>query len=195
MNTLDQDHARRRRQRLAASEVVRAREDEDDDMETRAFDERASDVFSAISLNTKNDADCMEYALLEVVRMQTLELGGIEDAFARVRRREEALEASNPTAGSPTSSDSGASISALALKREELATHRRDLNDKVARLDPGRSQFVLDVLRKNSSEMHKLAKTKRKLYQASQQQLLGVGAKWTANEVDRVEGSVVGEVR
>ncbi|GMF38250.1 unnamed protein product [Phytophthora fragariaefolia] len=180
MNNLDQDHARRRRERLAASQVVRSRDGEDDDMETRAFDERASDVFSAISLNTKNDADCMEYALLEVVRMQTLELGGIEDAFARVRRREEALQAqqaSSAPASSPimTTNDSGATISALALKREELATHRRDLNDKVARLDPGRSQFVLDVLRKNTSEMHKLAKTKRKLYQASQQQLLGVG--------------------
>ncbi|KAH7472667.1 Sorting nexin mvp1 [Phytophthora ramorum] len=176
MNKLDQGHARRRRQRLAASEDAR-QEDEDDDMETRAFDERASDVFSAISLNTKNDADCMEYALLEVVRMQTLELGGIEDAFSRVRRREEALEVQQAPASGPTvvNSDSGASISALALKREELMTHRRDLNEKVARLDPGRSRLVFDVLRKNTSEMHKLAKTKRKLFQASQQQLLGVG--------------------
>ncbi|KAG4055183.1 hypothetical protein PC123_g9708 [Phytophthora cactorum] len=176
MNKLDQDYARRRRQRLAASEDIKTRQDdEDDDMETRAFDERASDVFSAISLNTKNDADCMEYALLEVVRMQTLELGGIEDAFTRVRRREEALQAQQElnTATSSAISD-GASLSALALKREELATHRRELNDKVAVLDPGRSQFVLQVLRKNTSEMHKLAKTKRKLFQASQQQLLGV---------------------
>ncbi|ETI48460.1 hypothetical protein F443_07502, partial [Phytophthora nicotianae P1569] len=147
----------------------------DDDMETRAFDERASDVFSAISLNTKNDADCMEYALLEVVRMQTLELGGVEDAFKRVRRREEALQAQQELNSSANGSmGDGAALSALALKREELATHRRELNDKVAALDPGRSQFVLQVLRKNTSEMHKLAKTKRKLFQASQQQLLGV---------------------
>jgi hypothetical protein len=184
MNKLDQDHARRRKQRLAASQDLRARlEDDDDDMETRAFDERASDVFSAISLNAKNDADCMEYALLEVVRMQTLELGAIEDVFARVRRREEALDtqqassasASSPTMASTPSSDGGASLSALALKREELATHRHELKDKVARLDPGRSQFVLGVLRKNTGEMHKLAKTKRKLFQASQQQLRGAG--------------------
>ncbi|CAI5744149.1 unnamed protein product [Peronospora destructor] len=182
MNKLDQGHAQRRRHRLAASEDVRSRlEDEDDDMETRAFGERASDVFSAISLNTKNDADCMEYALLEVVRMQTLELGGIEDAFARVRRREEALQTQQtPTSStiSPAigniSNNSGASLSALSLKREELITHRRELNEKVAGLDPGRSQFVLDVLGKNTSEMHKLAKTKRKLFQASQQQLVGV---------------------
>jgi hypothetical protein len=184
MNKLDQDHARRRKQRLAASQDLRARlEDDDDDMETRAFDERASDVFSAISLNAKNDADCMEYALLEVVRMQTLELGAIEDVFARVRRREEALDtqqassasASSPTMASTPSSDGGASLSALALKREELATHRHELKDKVGRLDPGRSQFVLGVLRKNTGEMHKLAKTKRKLFQASQQQLRGAG--------------------
>ncbi|KAG7383737.1 hypothetical protein PHYPSEUDO_003352 [Phytophthora pseudosyringae] len=181
MNKLDQGHARRRRQRLAASEDVKSRQSrqhgEDDDMETRAFDERASDVFSAISLNTKNDADCMEYALLEVVRTQTLELGGIEDAFARVHSREEVLQTqheSSASASSSMTSDGGASLSALALKRDELATHRRELNEKVARLDPGRSQFVLDVLRKNSSEMHKLAKTKRKLFLASQQQLLGV---------------------
>ncbi|POM81364.1 Hypothetical protein PHPALM_675 [Phytophthora palmivora] len=156
---------------------MRSQDDEDDDVETRPFDERASDVFSAISLNTKNDADCMEYALLEIVRTQTLELGGIEDAFARVRRREEALqaqEALNASTSSPTMSD-GASLSALALKCDELATHRRELNEKVARLDPVRSHFVLDVLRKNTSEMHKLAKTKRKLFQASQQQLIGVG--------------------
>ncbi|KAF4033896.1 hypothetical protein GN244_ATG14104 [Phytophthora infestans] len=144
-------------------------------METRAFDERASDVFSAISLNTKNDADCMEYALLEVVRMQTLELGGIEDAFARVRRREEALQAQQElNASSSTSLTDGASLSALSLKREELVAHRRELNDKVAALDPGRSRFVLQVLCKNTSEMHKLAKSKRKLFQASQQQLVGV---------------------
>jgi hypothetical protein len=31
------------------------------------------------------------------------------------------------------------------------------------------------VLRKNTGEMHKLAKTKRKLFQASQQQLRGAG--------------------
>ncbi|KAI9920161.1 hypothetical protein PsorP6_015796 [Peronosclerospora sorghi] len=183
MNKLDQDHARRRRERLAASQDVRARlEEEDDDMETRAFDERASEVFSAISLNTKNEADCMEYALLEVVRMQMLELGAIEDAFARVRCREEALQAQQPlsTASSsrPTMGQSGTehgtSLSALSLKRDELATHRRELNRKVASLDPGRSHFVLDVLGKNTSEMHKLAKTKRKLFQASQQQLIGV---------------------
>ncbi|KUF93804.1 hypothetical protein AM588_10004376 [Phytophthora nicotianae] len=176
MNKLDQDHVRRRRQRLAASEDIKSlQDDEDDDMETRAFDERASDVFSAISLNTKNDADCMEYALLEVVRMQTLELGGVEDAFKRVRRREEALQAQQELNSSANGSmGDGAALSALALKREELATHRRELNDKVAALDPGRSQFVLQVLRKNTSEMHKLAKTKRKLFQASQQQLLGV---------------------
>ncbi|CAI5703625.1 hypothetical protein KXD40_008832 [Peronospora effusa] len=182
MNKLDQGHARRRRHRLAASEDVRSRlDDEDDDMETRAFGERASDVFSAISLNAKNDADCMEYALLEVVRMQTLELGGIEDAFARVRRREEALETQQTSIASTISpaignisNNSGASLSALSLKREELVTHRRELNEKVAGLDPGRSQFVLDVLGKNTSEMHKLAKTKRKLFQASQQQLIGV---------------------
>ncbi|CAH0475195.1 unnamed protein product [Peronospora belbahrii] len=182
MNKLDQDHAQRRRQRLAASDDLRSRlDDDDDDMETRAFGERASDVFSAISLNTKNDADCMEYALLEVVRMQTLELGGIEDAFARVRCREEALQTqqtltassmSPPVASIP--SNRGASLSALSLKNEELATHRRELNEKVASLDPGRSQFVLDVLGKNTSEMYKLAKTKRKLFQASQQQLIGV---------------------
>ncbi|KAI9980457.1 hypothetical protein PInf_026317 [Phytophthora infestans] len=176
MNKLDQDHARRRRQRLAASKDIKSRQDdEDDDMETRAFDERASDVFSAISLNTKNDADCMEYALLEVVRMQTLELGGIEDAFARVRRREEALQAQQElNASSSTSLTDGASLSALSLKREELVAHRRELNDKVVALDPGRSRFVLQVLCKNTSEMHKLAKTKRKLFQASQQQLVGV---------------------
>ncbi|RLN66672.1 hypothetical protein BBJ29_008105 [Phytophthora kernoviae] len=183
MNKLDQSHARRRRQRLAASEDIRSRqaqlENEDDDMETRAFDERASDVFSAISLNTKNDADCMEYALLEVVRMQTLELGAIEDAFSRVRRREEMLQdqqaSGSPSKASTPTSDSGASISALALKQQELATHRRELGDKVASLDPARSCFVLDALRKNTTEMHKLAKTKRKLFQASQQQLIGVG--------------------
>ncbi|OWZ11164.1 hypothetical protein PHMEG_00015858 [Phytophthora megakarya] len=204
MNKLDQGHARRRRQRLAASQNIRSQDDEDDDMETRPFDERASDVFSAISLNTKNDADCMEYALLEVVRTQTLELGGIEDAFARqaqdcmeyallevvrtqtlelggiedafarVRRREEAIQIQE-VASTSVMSDGGASLSSLALKREELTTHRRELNEKVARLDPSRSQFVLDVLRKNTSEMHKLAKTKRKLFQASQQQLIGVG--------------------
>ncbi|CAI5719647.1 unnamed protein product [Hyaloperonospora brassicae] len=182
MNQLDQGHARRRRERLAASKDARTfQDDEDDDMETRVFDERASDVFSAISLNTKNDADCMEYALLEIMRMQTLELGGIEDAFARVRRREEAVQMqqlSTAPSSSPTtatlSSDSGASLSALVLKREELATHRRELNEKVAGLDPSRSLLVLDVLRKNAGEMHKLAKTKRKLFQASQQQLIGV---------------------
>uniref|UniRef100_M4B7N8 RING-type domain-containing protein n=1 Tax=Hyaloperonospora arabidopsidis (strain Emoy2) TaxID=559515 RepID=M4B7N8_HYAAE len=182
MNQLDQGHAQRRRERLAASKNVRSHQvDEDDDMETRAFGERASDVFSAISLNTKNDADCMEYALLEIMRMQTLELGGIEDAFGRVRRREEALQMQQqptPPSSSPTtvnlSIDNGVSLSAVSLKRDELATHRRELNEKVAGLDPGRSLFVLDVLRKNTSEMHKLAKTKRKLFQASQQQLIGV---------------------
>ncbi|KAG7388684.1 hypothetical protein PHYBOEH_007765 [Phytophthora boehmeriae] len=183
MNKLDQSHAQRRRQRLAASEDVRARqsqlENEDDDVETRAFDERASDVFSAISLNTKNDADCMEYALLEVVRMQILELGAIEDAFSRVRRREEILQdqlaSGSPSKVNTPTSDSGASISALTLKQQELVTHRRELGDKVASLDPARSYFVLGALRKNTTEMHKLAKTKRKLFQASQQQLLGVG--------------------
>uniref|UniRef100_A0AAV1TTZ2 PX domain-containing protein n=1 Tax=Peronospora matthiolae TaxID=2874970 RepID=A0AAV1TTZ2_9STRA len=182
MNQLDQGHAQRRRERLAASKDVRSHQvDEDDDMETRAFGDRASDVFSAISLNTKNDADCMEYALLEIMRMQTLELGGIEDAFGRVRRREEALQMQQqltPPSSSPRtvnhSSDYGVSLSAVSLKRDELATHRRELNEKVAGLDPGRSLFVLDVLCKNTSEMYKLAKTKRKLFQASQQQLIGV---------------------
>ncbi|TDH67492.1 hypothetical protein CCR75_008820 [Bremia lactucae] len=174
MNKLDQDHARRRRQRLAASVDVKAhQEDEDDDMETQAFDERASDVFSAISLNTKNDADSMEYALLEVVRMQTLELGGIEDAFARVRCREEGLQA--PQEASKCAGSEGEPLfPALALKCEELEAHRRELNAKITKLDPGRSQFVLSVLCKNTSEMHKLAKTKRKLFQASQQQLVNV---------------------
>ncbi|KAG1686131.1 hypothetical protein DVH05_007117 [Phytophthora capsici] len=171
MNKLDQGHAMRRRQRLAASQDVRIRADEeDDDMETRAFGERAPEVFSSISLNTKNDADCMEYALLEVVRMQTLELGGIEDAFARVRSREEALQTQQEANANSSMSEG---LSAVNLKREELATHRRELNEKVAVLDPGRSQFVLDVLRKNTSEMHKLARTKRKLFQVSQQQLFG----------------------
>ncbi|KAL8018522.1 putative Phox domain, Zinc finger, RING-type, Zinc finger, RING/FYVE/PHD-type, PX domain superfamily [Plasmopara halstedii] len=168
MNQLDQDHVKRRRQRLLVSQDFMIQEDGDDDMETRGFDERTSDVFSAISLHTKNDADCMEYALLEIVRMQTLELGGIEAAFTRVRRREEGLMPPNST------SDGGPSLSTLTLKRQEMATIRHELHAKVATLDPLRAHFVLQVLCQNTKEIAKLAKTRRKLYQASQQQLIGL---------------------
>lgn len=164
----------------------------------RPFDERASEAFSAISLVTKNNADCMEYALLEAVRMQTLELAGIENAFSRVRSREETLAAhgggassSIPTPGSPASTDSsslggsptmapsGSAASSLSSltqsKLEELAQHRRALGDKVAALDPARAQFVAQTLRANALEMLKLAKTRRKLFETTYKQLGGRG--------------------
>jgi hypothetical protein len=190
MNALDQSFALKRGRAAVRESMSTTWRDGDIDndealslrFESRPFDERASEAFSSISLLTKNNADCMEYALLEVVRMQMLELGGIEDAFARVRVREEALHAANggsngTSAASPTSpasSDSGnGSVTSLgvATKREELAQHRRELEEKVETLEPARTQFVFDTLHNNTLEMLKLAKTRRKLFEASRKQL------------------------
>lgn len=190
MNALDQSFARKRGRasvRESMSTTWRDGDIDNDDalslrFESRPFDERASEAFSSISLVTKNNADCMEYALLEVVRMQMLELGGIEDAFARVRVREEGLHTANggsngvstTSLGSPASSDSGnGSVTSLGVstKCEELAQHRRELEEKVEALEPARTQFVFDTLHKNTLEMLKLAKTKRKLFEASRKQL------------------------
>lgn len=196
MNALDQSFARKRGRGAGTDSMSTTWRDGDNDeeggfslrFESRPFDERASEAFSAISLMTKNNADCMEYALLEVVRMQMLELGGIEDAFSRVREREELLNPSGangtPTSllGSPGTSDSSNgsfSSSGTSNKREELAQHRRELEKKVNALEPARTQFVFDTLNKNSLEMLKLVKTKRKLYEASRKQLRsgpGVGS-------------------
>jgi hypothetical protein len=193
MNTLDQSYARRRHELLATSvdrrnDAMRMKQEEEEVpcFEKPSFDARASEVFSSISLKTKNDADCMEYALLEVIRMQTLELGAIEDAFGRVRQREEVLQKISPATGSSSSTSSqngfGSPLSsgfsssgtsqAYSFKHEELQQHRRDLVEKVDTLDPARSQFVFETLQRNTQEMHKLAQAKRQLLETTYQQLL-----------------------
>ncbi|GAB9474826.1 Sorting nexin [Globisporangium polare] len=193
MNTLDQSYARRRHELLATSvdrrnDAMRMRREEEEVpcFEKPLFDARASEAFSSISLKTKNDADCMEYALLEIVRMQTLELGAIEDAFGRVRQREEMLQKLSPATGSAssTSSQNGfgsppssgfsspGTSQVYSFKHEELQQHRRDLVEKVDTLDPTRSQFVFETLQRNTQEMQTLAQAKRKLLETTYQQLL-----------------------
>ncbi|TYZ66976.1 hypothetical protein PybrP1_000302, partial [[Pythium] brassicae (nom. inval.)] len=195
MDTLDQSYAKRRHELLATSvdrrnDAARKRQEEEEVpcFEKPSFDAWASEALSAISLKTKNDADCMEYALLEVVRMQTLELGAIEDAFGRVRQREEALHKLSPATGSssqngygggygspPPSSAFAPSLSSgvpgAALKYDELQQHRRELSDKVDALDPARAHFVLETLQKNTREVLKLALAKRRLLETTHQQL------------------------
>uniref|UniRef100_K3WTC4 PX domain-containing protein n=1 Tax=Globisporangium ultimum (strain ATCC 200006 / CBS 805.95 / DAOM BR144) TaxID=431595 RepID=K3WTC4_GLOUD len=194
MNTLDQSYAKRRHELLATSvdrrnEALQRQQEEEEVpcFERPSFDARASEAFSALSLKTKNDADCMEYALLEIVRMQTLELGAIEDAFSRIRQREQVLQKLSPATASSSSSmtsqngygsplSSGYSSPATSQlwnsKQEELQQHRRELGDMIESLDPARSQFVFDTLQKNSGEMHKLALAKRTLLESTYQQLL-----------------------
>lgn len=169
MDTLDTSFAKRRREQLQLTQqtpAVRQRLEESSYFERRPFDARASEALSSIASKTKNDADCMEYALLEVVRMQTLQLGAIEDAFSRLRRREFTLQqAATGTAGSPPSSSS------LAAKSDELKQNRAALTAKVETIDPPRTLFVLETLQKNAKEMHKLAKAKRKLFEETHHQL------------------------
>lgn len=197
MDTLDQTYAKRRHERLATSvdrrnDAARKQQEEADVpcFEKPSFDAWASEALSALSLQTKNDADCMEYALLEVVRMQTLELGAIEDAFSRVRQREEAVHKLSPATGasssslvaqnsgygggygSPLSASSFPSLSAGAsAKHDELQLHRRELSDKVDALDPARAHFVLETLQKNTREVLKLTQAKRRLLETTHQQL------------------------
>lgn len=195
MNTLDQSYAKRRHELLATSvdrrnDAMRRKQEEEEVpcFEKPSFDARASEAFSSLSLKTKNDADCMEYALLEIVRMQTLELGAIEDAFSRIRQREEVLQRLSPATASSSSSmtspsggyespfssgySSPATSQQLTSKQDELQQHRRDLMAKVEAVDPTRSQFVFDTLQKNTHEMHNLAQAKRKLLETTYQQLL-----------------------
>ncbi|TMW55284.1 hypothetical protein Poli38472_013175 [Pythium oligandrum] len=187
MDTLDQDYSKKQRERLAMSmdrSTYTARQVEEDArscLESRTFQARASEVFSALSLSTKNDAECMEFALLEVSRMQTSHLGAIEDAFTRLRSKEDALQraatSSNGASGTASSSSSyasddfGLTSPVLALKQDELQQRRHEIQQLVQRVDPNRAAFVLDTLQKNVVEMHKLAQTRRKLFQDSQKQL------------------------
>lgn len=193
MDALDQDYARRKHDRavLAASTMEHsstytARQVEEDARacleSERPFQEKASEVFSALSLATSNDAECMEYALLEISRMQTLHLGAIEDAFARLRKKEDALaQASSGSLSSATMESSSAaygsslssSVSSMVLaKREELQARRQELMDKVHGVDPARAKLVLETLQQNVKEMHTLAVARRKLHESSYQQLL-----------------------
>lgn len=184
MDSLDQSYAKRRHELLATSvdrrnDAMRRQQEEEEVpcFEKPSFDAWASEAFSAISLKTKNDADCAEYALLEIVRMQTLELGAIEDAFSRVRQREDALQKLSPATGSASSQNGygspppPSSAPGTSFKYEELQQQRRDLGDKVDALDPARSRFVFETLQRNAGEMHKLAQAKRQLLETTFQQL------------------------
>lgn len=183
MDTLDNAYTTRRRALLATSvdrrhDALRREQEDADDaprFETPSFSARASEAFSALSLKTKTDADCMEYALLEIVRMQTLELGAIEDAFSRVREREAALHALGPhgSSSSLTSQFGGTSTlsNSHAARADELQQQRRALGSKVDALEPTRSTFVLETLQSNAREMLTLAQTKRQLLEAAHKQL------------------------
>ncbi|KAJ0412400.1 hypothetical protein ATCC90586_005420 [Pythium insidiosum] len=160
--------------------------------ESQSFMARASEALSALSLSTRHDAECMEYALLEVSRMQTLELGAIEDAFTRLRTKEEAVDRAvqaattggesylaplTPSAGIMSPSSQPMSPSMLVNRKNELRLRREDLMDKVQKLDPARACFVLETLQHNVAEMQQLAHARRKLCEATKKQLLASPAR------------------
>ncbi|GLE02792.1 hypothetical protein PINS_up011647 [Pythium insidiosum] len=194
MDALDRTTAQHRHERLAMSMMEHSTytpQQMDDDaralFESQSFMARASEALSALSLSTRHDAECMEYALLEVSRMQTLELGAIEDAFTRIRTKEEAVDramqaAANggesylapltPSGGIMSPSSLPTSPSVLATRKTELRLRREDLMDKVQKVDPARARFVLETLQRNVAEMQQLAHTRRKLCEATKKQLL-----------------------
>ncbi|DAZ97785.1 TPA: hypothetical protein N0F65_009531 [Lagenidium giganteum] len=181
LETLDEQDLRKRHHRLSASTRQRVADEEAKScFEMPTFHARASEAFSAMSSTTRNDADCMEYALLEVMRMQTLKLGSIEDAFKRLRKREQALEkassgsgpSSPPQNGFGGSDGASPSASLLLAKKDELQHKREDLMTQVNQVDPARSRFVLETIQKNVVEMHKLATERRRLYENTYQQVL-----------------------
>ncbi|KAJ0409599.1 hypothetical protein P43SY_008471 [Pythium insidiosum] len=199
MDALDRTSSQQRRERLAISMMEHSTytpQQMDNDsralFESQSFMARASEALSALSLSTRHDAECMEYALLEVSRMQTLELGAIEDAFTRLRTKEEAVDRAvqaattggesylaplTPSAGIMSPSSQPMSPSMLANRKNELRLRREDLMDKVQKLDPARARFVLETLQHNVAEMQQLAHARRKLCEATKKQLLASPAR------------------
>lgn len=144
--------------------------------ETRTFDARAADSFSAFSLLVKSTADCNEYALLEIVRMQLLHLGAIEQSYSRLRQLEVSIHdkmnaaAKNSVEGKHTSGMASPEMD-WNLQVKKLNQCRQELGEKVHNLDPTRSIFVLETLQENVMEMQILSKERRLMYEETLRQI------------------------
>nr|CCA21013.1 conserved hypothetical protein [Albugo laibachii Nc14] len=173
-----QRHAEAHSENLPSSmrESIGAQRQQQVFFETRTFDARAADSFSAFSLLVKSTADCNEYALLEIVRMQLLQLGAIEESYSRLRQLENSIQDKLSAAAKSSGEENHLSGSACAemdwnLQAKKLKQCREEVGEKVSNLDPTRSLFVLETLQENVTEMHILSKERRHLYEETLRQI------------------------
>jgi hypothetical protein len=160
---------------------------------TTSSSSSSSSMFSTWSMKSKSDAECFEYGLLEIIRMQFLYLTSVDKTFGKLKEKEEILfqqkhlannaqtiaqnalnKSSNPLDEDVLSLKKKALKAKVLVekKEKEIALAKQTLFDEMEKIaSPLRSHFVLETLKKNTKEIQILSQEKQQMLYQSQQQI------------------------